>query len=140
MVAYYAFRRRKPFDEIGHNSLAALAYMGVFSLVAIEFITGLVLFSVVEGGPVLHLFVGWIPRFIDIQWIRFAHFLVMFIFVGFLIHHVYSAVLVGAAEKNGEMESIFTGWKFVPQRLIEEDTNAEIPSASPRGRRVRGKR
>jgi Ni/Fe-hydrogenase 1 B-type cytochrome subunit len=41
--------------------------------------------------------------------------------VGFLIHHVYSAVLVGSAEKNGEMESIFTGWKFVPQRLIEED-------------------
>ena len=98
-----------------------LAYMGVFSLVALEFITGLVLFSVVEGGPVLHFFVGWIPRLINIQWIRFVHFLVMFIFVGFLIHHVYSAVLVGSAEKNGEMESIFTGWKFVPQRLIDED-------------------
>ena len=34
----------------------------------------------VEDGPVLRFFVGWIPRFIDIQWIRFAHFLVMFIF------------------------------------------------------------
>jgi Ni/Fe-hydrogenase 1 B-type cytochrome subunit len=140
MVAYYAFRRRKPFDEIGHNSLAAMAYMGVFSLVAIEFITGLVLFSVVEGGPVLHFLVGWIPRFIDIQWIRFVHFLVMFIFVGFLIHHVYSAVLVGSAEKNGEMDSIFTGWKFVPQRLIEQDKDAEMTGAAPRGRQVRGKR
>ena len=62
MVSYYAFRRRKPFEEIGHNSLAAMAYMGVFLLVAIEFMTGLVLFSVVEGGPILHSFVGWIPR------------------------------------------------------------------------------
>ena len=140
MVAYYAFRRRKPFDEIGHNSLAAMAYMGVFSLVAIEFITGLVLFSVVEGGPALHFLVGWIPHFIDIQWIRFVHFLIMFIFVGFLIHHVYSAVLVGSAEKNGEMESIFTGWKFVPQRLIEQDKDAEMTGAAPRGRQVRGKR
>jgi Ni/Fe-hydrogenase 1 B-type cytochrome subunit len=139
MVSYYAFRRRKPFEEIGHNSLAAMAYMGVFALVAIEFITGLVLFSVVEGGPVLHFFVGWIPRLIDIQWIRFIHFLVMFMFVGFLIHHVYSAVLVGSAEKNGEMESIFTGWKFVPQRLIDED-NAEGPGAAARRRKVRGKR
>ena len=51
-----------------------LAYIVVFSLVAIEFITGLVLFSVVEGGPVLHFFVGWIPRFIDIQWIRVRAF------------------------------------------------------------------
>ena len=58
MVAYYAFRRRKPFDEIGHNSLAAMAYMGVFSLVALEFISGLVLFSVVEGGPVSALLRG----------------------------------------------------------------------------------
>ncbi len=139
MVSYYAFRRRKPFEEIGHNSLAAMAYMGVFALVAIEFITGLVLFSVVEGGPVLHFLVGWIPRLIDIQWIRFVHFLVMFVFVGFLIHHVYSAVLVGSAEKNGEMESIFTGWKFVRQRLIDED-NAEGPGAAARGRQGRGKR
>ena len=54
MVAYYGFRRRKPFEEIGHNSLAALAYIVVFSLVALEFITGLVLFSVVEGGRMLN--------------------------------------------------------------------------------------
>jgi Ni/Fe-hydrogenase 1 B-type cytochrome subunit len=124
----------------GARLSAALAYMGVFSLVAIEFLTGLVLFSVVEGGPVLHFLVGWIPRFIDIQWIRFVHFVVMFMFVGFLIHHVYSAVLVGSAERNGEMESIFTGWKFVPQRLIEEDTNAKTPGAAPRGQQVKGKR
>ena len=39
--------------------------------------------------------------------------------------------LVGSAEKNGEMESIFTGWKFVPQRLIDED-NAEGPAAVAR--------
>ena len=53
-------------------------------LVAVEFITGLVLFSVVEGSPFLRFFVGWIPRIIDIQWIRCVHFLIMFIFVGFL--------------------------------------------------------
>ena len=52
-ASYYAFRRRKPFEEIGHNSLAAMVH-GQCSLVAIEFITGLVLFNVVEGGPALH--------------------------------------------------------------------------------------
>jgi Ni/Fe-hydrogenase 1 B-type cytochrome subunit len=139
MVAYFGFRRRKPFDEIGHNSLAALAYMGVFFLVAIEFLTGLVLFSVVEGGPVLRFLVGWIPRLIDIQWIRFVHFLVMFIFVGFLIHHVYSAVLVGIAEKNGEMESIFTGWKFVPRHLLEEDEAREAQVIEDRSTRAAAK-
>jgi Ni/Fe-hydrogenase 1 B-type cytochrome subunit len=135
MVAYYGFRRRKPLEEIGHNSLAALAYICVFGLVAVEFLTGLVLFSVVEGGPVLRFLVGWIPRLIDIQWIRSVHFLGMFIFVGFFIHHVYSAVLVGIAEKNGEIESIFTGWKFVPRHLLQEDEAREARAAEGRSKR-----
>ena len=139
MVAYYGFRRRKPFEEIGHNSLAALAYIVVFSLVAMEFITGLVLFSVVEGGPVLNVFVGWIPRLINIQWIRSRAF----------PDHVYSRWLSSSitsiarcwwesAERNGEMESIFTGWKFVPQRLVDEVTEAENQGLAPRRRPVKG--
>lgn len=139
MIAYYGFRRRKPFEEIGHNSLAALAYIVVFSLVALEFITGLVLFSEVEGGRVLNVFVGWIPCVINLQWIRSAHFLIMFLLVGFFIHHIYSALLVGISERNGEMESIFTGWKFVPKRLVDEVTEAENRGIAPQRRPVRGK-
>jgi Ni/Fe-hydrogenase 1 B-type cytochrome subunit len=140
MVAYYGFRRRKPFEEIGHNSLAALAYIAVFFLVALEIITGLVLFSVVEGGRILNVFVGWIPRIINIQWIRSAHFLIMFLLIAFFIHHIYSALLVGISERNGEMESIFTGWKFVPKRLIDEVTEAENQGIAPRRDPKRGKR
>ena len=97
------------------------------------------LFSVVEGGPFLRFFVGWIPRIIDIQWIRIVHFLVMFIFLAFFIHHVYSAVLVGIAEKNGEMESIFTGWKFVPRHLVEEDEAREAHAIERRSTRAAAK-
>jgi Ni/Fe-hydrogenase 1 B-type cytochrome subunit len=140
MVAYYGFRRRNPFEEIGHNSLAALAYIAVFSLVALEFITGLVLFSVVEESPFLRFFLGWIPRVIDIQWIRSAHFLIMFLLIAFFIHHIYSALLVGISERNGEMESIFTGWKFVPRRLVDEVTEVENQGIAPRGRLKRGRR
>jgi len=140
MVAYYGFRRRQPFAEIGHNSLAALAYIVVFSLVAVEFITGLVLFSAVEGSRVLGFFVGWIPRVIDIQWIRSAHFLIMFLLIAFFIHHIYSAMLVGISESNGELESIFTGWKFVPQKLVDEVTEEEKMNAIRRGRSTKGKK
>ena len=140
MVAYYGFRRRKPFEEIGHNSLAALAYIVVFSLVALEFITGMVLFSEVEGSPILNVFVGWIPRIVNIQWIRSAHFLIMFLLIAFFIHHIYSALLVGISERNGEMESIFTGWKFVRQRLVDEVTEAENQGLAPRRRPVKDKR
>jgi Ni/Fe-hydrogenase 1 B-type cytochrome subunit len=46
----------------------------------------------------------------------------MFLFMAFLIHHVYSAIVVSMEEHNGLMESIFSGWKFVPRRLLEQKT------------------
>lgn len=121
MVLYYTFRRREPFPEVGHNSLATASYLVVMFLLLVECVTGLVLYSVVRGSHLLTLLVGWIPRIVDIQYIRATHYFVMFLFIAFMIHHVYSAVLVSMEERNGLMESIFTGWKFVPKSLIEKE-------------------
>jgi Ni/Fe-hydrogenase 1 B-type cytochrome subunit len=44
----------------------------------------------------------------------------MFAFPVFVIHHVYSAVLVSWEERNGLIESIFTGYKFVPEAELRE--------------------
>jgi hypothetical protein len=38
------------------------------------------------------------------------------------------------------MESIFTGWKFVPKRLVDEVTEAEERGDAPRRRPRRDKR
>jgi hypothetical protein len=38
-----------------------------------------------------------------------------------LLNHVYSAVLVSREERNGLIESIFTGYKFVPKDELEKD-------------------
>lgn len=121
MLLYYTYRRREPFPEVGHNSLAAATYMVVLFLLAVECITGLVLYSVVRGSHTLTLLVGWIPRIVDIQYVRAIHYFIMFLFMAFVIHHVYSAILVSKEQKNGLMESIFTGWKFLPRGLVEED-------------------
>lgn len=130
MVRYYTFQQRKPFEQIGHNTLAGLTYIVVYFLIACECVTGLVLFGVVEGSPTLRFFVGWIPRIIDIQWLREIHFLFMFLLMGFFIHHVYSAVLVAVTERNAEMESVFSGYKFVDDETIDEEL--QIAHLEPR--------
>jgi Ni/Fe-hydrogenase 1 B-type cytochrome subunit len=120
MVRYYTFRAREPFPEIGHNSLATATYLVIILLLVWECITGLVLYSVVRGSHLLTSLVGWIPRIMDIQYIRSSHYFVMFLFMAFLVHHVYSAILVSMESRNGLMDSIFSGWKFVPRSLLEE--------------------
>jgi Ni/Fe-hydrogenase 1 B-type cytochrome subunit len=51
----------------------------------------------------------------------------------FVIHHVYSAVLVSWEERNGLIESIFTAYKFIP----EEELEADQREAETEGRKKR---
>lgn len=122
MFRYYTFRRRHPVPMTGHNHLAGLAYtiisIGMFGQV----LTGLLLFGWLIGfGPVQALF-GWgglMPG--GIQTVRLLHYLLTFSFLAFVIHHVYSAILVDIEERNGVLSSIFTGFKNIrPETTVEE--------------------
>ena len=123
MVAYYSFLQRDLAHHVGHNALAAVTYLFMFTLMLIEIITGLTLYTHVRGAWLLAALFSWIPRVIDIQNLRLIHFCIMFAFFAFVIHHVYSAVLVSWEERNGLIESIFTGYKFVPRDELEEDSS-----------------
>lgn len=120
MVAYYTFFRRNIAHHIGHNALAAATYMVMFFLMFWEILTGLALYSYTVSNRVLTFFIGWLPRLIDISYLRLSHFCIMFAFFIFVIHHVYSAVLVSWEERNGLIESIFTGYKFMPEAENQE--------------------
>lgn len=118
---YYAFLAWSPIRFIGHNPMAGAAYTAVYAMVFTEVVTGMVLFSQTVHSSTLTFLVGWIPTLIDIQWLREIHFLVMFGFWMFFIHHIYTAILVSVEEENGLMDSIFSGYKFIPKaELLEE--------------------
>jgi len=124
MVAYYTFFRRNIVHVIGHNALATATYTVMYLVMFVEILTGLALYSYTVSNRVLSFFIGWLPRLIDISYLRLGHFLIMFAFFIFVIHHVYSAVLVSSEERNGLIESIFTGYKFLPEAEVQE---AEAP-------------
>jgi Ni/Fe-hydrogenase 1 B-type cytochrome subunit len=134
MILYYTFLKHDLEPEVGHNSLAAATYIVINTLLIWECISGLVLYGTVSGSRTLMLFVGWIPRVIDIQYIRASHFFIMFLFMAFVIHHVYSAMVVSAKLRNGLMESIFTGRKFLPL-----DMAAKLNAPDPKDRKRLGR-
>jgi Ni/Fe-hydrogenase 1 B-type cytochrome subunit len=122
---YYGFMRWSEDPHIGHNAMAGSAYVAVFAMAIIEILTGLALYSQVLGSGTLSFFVGWIPNVLDIQWLREIHFLVMFGLWMFFIHHLYTCILVAVEEENGLMESIFSGYKFVPEHELREAIEEE---------------
>jgi Ni/Fe-hydrogenase 1 B-type cytochrome subunit len=127
---YYSFLRWRPTPNIGHNALAGAAYVVVYLLALIEILTGLALFSHVLGSRFWAAVTGWPLRLMDIQYVREIHFLLMFAFWMFFLHHLYSAMLVSKEEKTGVMESIFSGYKFVPEEELVEMQGTPASSTS----------
>jgi Ni/Fe-hydrogenase 1 B-type cytochrome subunit len=65
------------------------------------------------------VFGPWAWLFGGLQMTRWIHHIVMWLLLGFTLHHIYSAVLVAIIERNGTLDSIFSGYKWVPRRDLE---------------------
>ena len=107
--------------RLGHNPLAGFTYVIIYLLILLEILTGLVLFNRIVGGRILGFFVNWLLWFASYRTLRQIHFLIMFAFLAFLVHHVYSAVLIDTEERSGLVGGIFSGYKFFTRREVQRD-------------------
>ncbi|MGB8473899.1 MAG: Ni/Fe-hydrogenase, b-type cytochrome subunit [Candidatus Acidiferrum sp.] len=121
-LSYYLFLRRKTVPQVGHNPLAGLTYAVIYFLLAVEILTGMVLYNHILGNKAAGFFLGWLPALISIRYLREIHFLILFALWAFFIHHVYSAVLVGIEERtSGIVGSIFSGYKYITEAVLRDD-------------------
>jgi Ni/Fe-hydrogenase 1 B-type cytochrome subunit len=129
VTKFYAFMRPTPVSKIGHNQMAAFSYVGIYALVLVEIVTGLVMYQRLLDNAFLRALVGWIPRLIGIQYLRLIHFFLMYVFVAFGILHVYLSLLVSRVETRGLMDSIFIGYKVIPVEEIEKEAEKDEAAA-----------
>jgi Ni/Fe-hydrogenase 1 B-type cytochrome subunit len=114
-LRYYLFQLRQPPGFVGHNPLAGFTYLFVFLLFFVMITTGLALYNVSApiGSP-FRVFHFLLPLWGGAQTARWVHHACMWLLLGFAIHHVYSAVLMSQVEARGTVESMASGYKFVP--------------------------
>ena len=124
-IRFYAFLNHRPPRLNGHNPLAGLAYVVLYLGFLLTILTGLGLFAwVIRTSPWTTLF-SWTWSLMSVQDIRLVHFLLMFTYIAFAVHHVYSAVLYDVEERNGELSSMITGYKA-------DVHEGELPRDDPR--------
>lgn len=126
-LGFYLFFRRKPPEYVGHNPVAGLAYCAVYALIGFEILSGLALYGMsAHYGSPTRLFAGLLPLMGGAAMARFLHHLVMWFLIGFVFHHVWSSILMSVEEHNGTTDSIFSGYKFVPPQLVDEESAAAV--------------
>jgi Ni/Fe-hydrogenase 1 B-type cytochrome subunit len=118
-AGFYGFIRRDIPEVLGHNQLAAAAYLVLFALLLIETVTGFALDGLMGAEPGATLF-GWLRDLVGAQMLRLVHHLAMWAILAIALFHVYSCVMVDHIEKNGVVSSIINGYKFPTRHQVVE--------------------
>jgi Ni/Fe-hydrogenase 1 B-type cytochrome subunit len=113
-VKFYTFISRKPPYAIGHTAIAAMAYFILYLVFAFQIFSGFAMYSLSHPGHLSHIILGgWLLWLMDIQNIRLFHHLATYVIAAFFLVHIYIAWWLDTVEKNGLMDGIFSGYKFV---------------------------
>jgi Ni/Fe-hydrogenase 1 B-type cytochrome subunit len=121
-LQFYTFLKPEPPASTGHNPMAGVAYAGIFAMYLVMILTGFGMYA--QGAAIhspLHGFAFFLTFFGGAEMARWIHHILMWLLLCFMIQHVYSSVLVSQVEHHGELDSIFSGWKFVPRWLKNHD-------------------
>ncbi len=132
-AGFYAFLRSEIPKVLGHNQLAASAYVLLFVLLLIETVTGFALNGVLGSTPAAAVFAPlW--ELLGTQTLRQIHHITMWAILAIALFHIYSCILVDGIEKNGLMSSIFSGNKFPTREEVLEarDGGPELLAAIDR--------
>lgn len=119
---------KTPVHDIGHNSLAATTYFGLFLLSLVQAFTGFMMMFVTTnnvGEPVTTWALFGVNGFFVA---RYIHHFLMWAFVIFMIIHVYLVFYHDYIERNGIASSMIGGWKFIQDdvyRDYQEDIRRE---------------
>jgi Ni/Fe-hydrogenase 1 B-type cytochrome subunit len=117
---FYTFFRDRPPRTLGHNPLAGLTYVFVFGLYLVMIATGFALYSI-SSHSFMSFWQFLLPVFHGAQGARWLHHVSMWLLIGFVVHHIYSALLTSRVEKNGTIDSMFSGYKFLPKDMPHDD-------------------
>lgn len=116
MFRYYMFMDKEVPETIGHNPLATTAYLALFLLYLLMILTGFSLYAEHTPGGIMHRSLGVMYAMFSSQGMRLAHHLSMWLILGFVINHIYSAWLMDIKERGSEISSMFSGFKFTVKK------------------------
>jgi Ni/Fe-hydrogenase 1 B-type cytochrome subunit len=120
MLKFYLFLSKEPPLNVGHNPLAGMTYLLVFALYLTMILTGFALYSVSAVGY-MQMWEFLLPIFGGAQMARWIHHVAMWFILGFVAHHIWSAMLVSRVEGMGLIDSLFSGYKFLPKSWRKRD-------------------
>lgn len=124
-AGFYGFVRSEIPKVLGHNQLAATAYLALFALLLVEVVTGFALDGLMGAEPGATGF-AWLRELLGPQMLRLVHHLSMWLILAIALFHVYSCVLVDHIENVGIVSSMINGFKYPTREEVVESRDGGL--------------
>jgi len=115
-IKYYLFMGPPPHTRGAYNPLQFMAYLGLYAMIVLICLTGLILYVHVyhEGlGGFLYDFLRPIEAMMGgLANVRAIHHITMWGIILFIPIHIYMAIFSSIKGKEGALDAIFSGYKF----------------------------
>ncbi len=115
--------------SIGHNHLAATSYLIMAFIFILQAATGFALMSETASWWFPKMFAWVLPAIGGDIYVRYIHHLLTYIFMAFIVIHVYLVLYHDYIEARGETSAMLSGYKFVCSERIEQSDEEFTPSA-----------
>ena len=109
----------KPVHALGHNAVAYFTYTGTGLLTVFQIVSGFALYAPTSHAWFPRLFTWVTPLFGSEQNLRVFHYDAMWLFILFILIHVYLTFYHDYVEGHGVTSSIIGGWKFMEKHKID---------------------
>jgi len=106
--------------SIGHNYVASFSYFIMFLVFVFQAITGLALMSATSSWWFPKMFHWVVPLLGGEIAVRYFHYIFIWIFLAFVVIHVYLVFYHDYVEARGEASAMISGFKFIRSERIKE--------------------
>ncbi|MCB0667103.1 MAG: Ni/Fe-hydrogenase, b-type cytochrome subunit [Saprospiraceae bacterium] len=107
--------------SIGHNALAGFSYFIFFILTLVMIFTGFGLYAS-HGTWFFPKLFAWVPAIFGGDYLmREIHHVTMWLFIVFIIVHIYLVFFHDHFEGRGESSAMISGYKFIEEEIYEAE-------------------
>ncbi len=118
-------------ESIGHNSVAAISYVALFFIALVQVFTGFALYADMSSWWLPKLFTWVVPLLGGDFIVRTIHHFSTWIFILFVLIHVYLVFYHDWLEGKGEVSSMFGGYKFVDKDRLKDKKEESVLENPP---------
>lgn len=114
VIKHYLFLEKEGPLYVAHNPLQQMAYTGIYALGAVQMLVGLSLYALPhkEESPIW-AFITLPNDWIGIPNMRLVHAIIMYLFIVFVIGHIYLAFRADSMERHGGVSSMINGGVYL---------------------------